>query len=100
MKSPIPQGATLARSRAERLAELLNASFSPAALEIIDESAHHAGHAGAAPGGETHYRVRMTSASFVGMNRVARQRAINDAVKNEFASGLHALAMELKAPGE
>ncbi len=96
MKSPNSP----ASSRKERLAELLNASFAPVALEISDESARHAGHAGAAPGGQTHYRVQMTSDSFTGMSRVARQRAVNDVVKDEFAAGLHALAMELKAPGE
>lgn len=87
-------------SRGQRLAETLNASFAPSALEVIDESAGHAGHAGAAPGGQTHYRVRMTSAAFAGQNRVARQRAVMAALKAEFDTGLHALAMELKAEGE
>jgi BolA family transcriptional regulator, general stress-responsive regulator len=89
-----------ALSRQQRLAKALNASFSPEALEIVDESAAHAGHAGASAGGQTHYRVRMTAAAFTGLNRVARQRAVNQAVKTEFDSGLHALALELKAPGE
>jgi BolA family transcriptional regulator, general stress-responsive regulator len=87
-------------SRQERLAKVLNASFAPATLEVVDESGQHAGHAGAAPGGQTHYRVRMTSAAFAGMSRLARQRAVLDAAKDEFAAGLHALALELKAPGE
>lgn len=87
-------------SRQERLAKALNASFSPDALEIVDESAAHAGHAGASAGGQTHYRVRMTAAVFTGLNRVARQRAVNQALKPEFDSGLHALALELKAPDE
>ncbi len=89
-----------ALSRQERLAETLNASFSPQAMEIVDESAAHAGHAGAREGGQTHYRVRMTAAAFTGLNRVARQRAVNQALKAEFDAGLHALALELKAPGE
>lgn len=82
------------------MAELLNASFAPSALDVIDESGKHKGHSGAAPGGQTHYRVKMTSAAFAGMTRLARQRAALDAVKGEFDSGLHALALELKAPGE
>lgn len=63
-----------------------------------DESALHAGHAGAAPGGETHYRIRMTSAAFAGQSRIARHRAVNAALKAEFEAGLHALALELDAP--
>jgi BolA protein len=87
-------------SREQRLSETLKALFAPTALDVIDESAGHVGHAGAAPGGQTHYRVKMTSAAFAGLSRVARQRAVMDALKSEFASGLHALALELKAPGE
>jgi BolA protein len=87
-------------SRAERLSETLKVLFAPEAIEILDESAGHAGHSGARAEGETHFRVRMTSDVFTGKNRVARQRAVMDALKSEVATGLHALAMELKAPGE
>jgi BolA family transcriptional regulator, general stress-responsive regulator len=87
-------------SRAQRLTETLKVLFAPSAIEVIDQSAGHAGHAGAHPDGETHFFVKMTSAAFAGQNRVARQRAVMDALKSEFAAGLHALAMELKAPGE
>jgi BolA protein len=100
VETPISPDSPRSPSRQERLAELLNASFAPTAFEVIDESGKHKGHAGAAPGGQTHYRVRMTSAAFAGMSRLARQRAALEAVKAEFASGLHALALELKAPGE
>jgi BolA family transcriptional regulator, general stress-responsive regulator len=82
--------------RAERMHALLNEMFSPSALEVIDESAAHAGHAGAQPGGQTHYRVRMTAAAFSGMTRVQRQRAVMEALKDEFSAGLHALALDLK----
>jgi BolA protein len=75
----------------------LEAAFSPLSLEILDESDRHAGHAGAV-GGETHFRVRMVSAAFTGLSRVARQRAVMDALQSEFATGLHALALELKTP--
>ena len=86
--------------RAERIAQTLNALFAPQALEVVDESGKHKGHAGARPEGETHFRVEMTSARFADSSRVARQRLVNDALKDEFAAGLHALAMTLKAPGE
>jgi BolA family transcriptional regulator, general stress-responsive regulator len=79
---------------------LLKARFAPLALELRDDSGRHAGHAGAHPGGETHYRLSMESVVFVGLSRVARQRLVYQALAAEFAGGLHALALELKAPGE
>lgn len=100
VETPISPDSPRSNSRQERLAELLNASFAPSALDVIDESGQHKGHSGAAPGGQTHYRVRMTSTAFAGMNRLARQRAALAIVKSEFDAGLHALALELKAPGE
>lgn len=87
------------KSRAERIRDALTARFNPLDLDVIDESDRHAGHAGASPAGETHFRVRMTSAAFTGLSRVERQRAINAALAPEFASGLHALALELAPPG-
>ena len=78
----------------------LQAAFTPLHLDVIDESAHHAGHAGARAEGETHFRVRMIAAAFAGKSRLDRQRLINTALGEEFENGLHALAMELKAPGE
>jgi BolA family transcriptional regulator, general stress-responsive regulator len=86
--------------RHDRLHSLLTARFAPEFLRISDDSAQHAGHAGAAPGGQTHYTVDMVSQEFAGKSRVARQRAVNDAIAGEFASGLHALALRLRAPGE
>jgi stress-induced morphogen len=86
--------------RADRIAAALSAAFSPAEVEVADDSHRHAGHAGAAPGGETHYSVRVVSPAFAGMNRVARSRAAHEALAAEFASGLHALALTLKTPEE
>lgn len=57
--------------RADRIAATLTARFAPAALRVVDDSARHAGHAGAAPGGETHYSVLVVAAAFEGMSRVA-----------------------------
>ena len=86
--------------RATRIAAALHAAFPPAEVQVVDDSHRHAGHAGAAPGGETHYNVRVVSPAFAGMNRVARSRAAHDALAAEFAGGLHALALTLRTPEE
>ena len=86
--------------RADRIAAALRAAFPPAEVTVADDSHRHAGHAGAAPGGETHYSVRVVSPAFAGMNRVARSRAVHKVLAGEFASGLHALALALKTPEE
>lgn len=86
--------------RADRIAAALTAAFPPAGVEVVDDSHRHAGHAGAAPGGETHYNVRVVSPAFAGLNRVARSRAVHEVLAAEFASGLHALALTLKTPEE
>ena len=80
--------------RSERIHHSLSKSFAPTALEVIDDSHKHAGHAGAQPEGETHYTVKIVSAAFEGLSRVAMQRAIMDALKDEFDSGLHALSIK------
>ncbi len=86
--------------RLDRIRQALEAHFQPALLEITDDSARHAGHAGASPGGETHYSVHMVSAGFTGMTRVARSRAVHEALAGEFATGLHALALRLQSPDQ
>lgn len=87
-------------NRAERIAATLTARFAPTALKVIDDSARHAGHAGARPEGQTHYTVLLVSPVFEGMSRVARSRAVNEALAAEFAGGLHALALSLRTPAE
>lgn len=87
-------------NRADRIRSALVAQFAPARIEVVDDSAKHAGHAGAAPGGQTHYSVLLVSEAFAGMNRVARSRAVHAALEAEFSSGLHALALTLRAPSE
>ena len=68
----------------------------PTALEVIDESAAHAGHAGAnAEGRGSHIRVRVASPLFAGLNRVQRHRLVYDALQDFIDQGLHALAIEL-----
>jgi BolA protein len=87
-------------SRADRLSAVLTRSFAPTLLRITDDSARHAGHAGARPGGETHYSVLLVSPAFRGQSRVARSRAVHAALESEFQGGLHALALTLRTPEE
>ena len=83
-------------------------AFAPEHLEIIDESHLHAGHHHADSdhhatfdgSGETHFRVRLVSAAFAGQSLVARHRAINRVLQDELDAGVHALAIEVSAPGE
>lgn len=86
------------RDRAIR--ESLEKAFAPTLLEVEDDSARHAGHAGAAPGGGTHFNVRVVSAAFIGRSLVERHRMVNDALAEEFATGLHALSIVAKTPDE
>lgn len=81
-------------SRTERMRTALVAVFSPSELDIVDESHLHHGHAGAAPGGETHYAVKIRAPALAGLSRLARHRAVNEALKAEFATGLHALHID------
>jgi stress-induced morphogen len=88
------------QSRAARLEAVLTGAFSPVLLRVVDDSARHAGHAGARPGGETHYSVLLVSGAFRGMPRVARSRAVHAVLEAEFAGGLHALSLTLRTPEE
>jgi BolA protein len=83
-------------SRKERIRAALTSRFAPSLLEVIDDSDRHAGHASARPEGETHFRVRIVSAAFAGQSRVARHRAVTDALTDEFARGLHALSIDAR----
>ena len=74
--------------------------MAPSLLQIEDDSARHAGHAGARPGGETHFNVLIVSEAFAGRARVARHRMVHTALEAEFAAGLHALVLTLRTPEE
>ena len=74
------------------------AAFPSAEIFLSDESHRHAGHAGAKPEGETHFRLRIVAAEFAGQSRLQRQRRIHALLEDEFKHGLHALALELEAP--
>ena len=75
-------------------------ALAPTQLELIDESAKHAGHAGAAPGGNTHWRLTIVSATFAGKPTVARHRMIYEALSDLMQNPIHALAISARAPGE
>lgn len=83
-----------------RMEDKLKAALSPLALTITDDSASHAGHAGARPGGESHFTVDIVSAAFAGQSRIARHRLVNQALAEELAGPVHALVIRAKAPGE
>ena len=87
-------------NREQRMRARLTAAFSPLTLDVADDSARHAGHSGAQPGGETHYTVRMVSEAFAGPSRHVRSRAVHEALSPEFRDGLHALTLVLQSPSE
>lgn len=84
----------------ERIRTRLGAALAPATLDIIDKSAQHAGHSGARPGGETHFRVVVVAEAFRGLKRVQRHRLVYDALAAELADGVHALSLDARAPDE
>ncbi len=86
-------------NRVEQIQQLLTLGLSPESLHIEDESALHAGHAGAASGGG-HYRIRMISARFDGLGKVGRHRLGYDCLRELMQKEIHALAMTLLTPAE
>ena len=78
----------------------LTDAFRPSRLEIQDDSARHAGHAGSRPGGESHFNVTIEAEAFTGQSKVARQRMVYRALAEELAGPLHALSVKALAPGE
>jgi BolA protein len=75
-------------------------ALAPTRLELVDESAQHAGHAGAAPGGNTHWRLAIESAAFVNKSTVARHRMVYEALGDLMQQPIHALSIKAYAPGE
>jgi BolA family transcriptional regulator, general stress-responsive regulator len=86
-------------SRAERIKEQLTAALAPSVLELTDESALHAGHAGAASGG-SHFRLKIVSERFEGQRLVMRHRLVYDSVHDMMHTEIHALAITALAPSE
>ncbi|WP_408068521.1 BolA family protein [Vineibacter terrae] len=85
---------------ADSIERRIRDALAPTDLVITDDSSRHAGHAGARAGGESHFTVTIVSAAFEGKSRVARQRLVYDLLKDEFAQGLHALALVTRTPAE
>jgi BolA family transcriptional regulator, general stress-responsive regulator len=82
----------------ERLGAVLTEALQPSAIDVQDDSHLHAGHAGAREG--RHFTVRITSAAFEGLGRVARHRLVYDAARSLIAEGIHALAIVARTPAE
>jgi BolA family transcriptional regulator, general stress-responsive regulator len=85
---------------AAEMATRLITALSPSRLEVINESALHAGHMGDDGSGESHFRIVVESTAFVGLSRVARQRLVNQALADLLRDRVHALAIRATAPGE
>jgi BolA protein len=85
---------------ANELRRRLEAALEPERIGIEDQSARHAGHAGARPEGETHFRVVVVSGRFAGRSRVERQRLVYAAAGDLLRTDIHALSVVALAPGE
>ena len=82
----------------QRISAKLMQSFTPQALDVIDESHQHAGHSGARPDGESHFRVIIVAEAFRSKSRVEQHRMINAALADELKERVHALAIQSSAP--
>jgi BolA protein len=82
----------------DALVQALNAQLEPLELELVDDSAAHAGHAGARAG--AHFNLRIVSARFAGLPRISRHRLVYDALRPWMAEGVHALAIDARTPDE
>jgi BolA protein len=85
---------------AEIIADRLTTALAPSRLEVINESHLHAGHLGDNGTGESHFAVTVESAALAGLNRVARQRLVNQALADLLATRIHALTIRASAPGD
>jgi len=83
---------------AEEITTLLTDAFAPTQLEIINDSAHHAGHAGDDGSGESHFTVVIEAEAFAAMSRLARQRAVIAALGDIVGERVHAVAIKASAP--
>ena len=79
----------------QEIEDALQAAFSPREIIVVDDSASHAGHAGAPSAGESHFNVMLRSAEFAGKNRIARHRAVHAVLGADLIGRIHALALDL-----
>ena len=84
----------------ERIKLKLTKAFAPQALEVVNDSQRHAGHAGSPGTGESHFSVKVVSAAFAGKSRLERHRMVNDVLAEELAGKIHALAVSALTPEE
>lgn len=82
-------------SKTDEITQKLQVAFDPSELAVVDDSESHRGHGGFQEGGESHYNVRIRSASFGGLNRLARHRAVHKALGPDLIGRIHALALDL-----
>ena len=85
---------------ADTIERKLRQALTPERLSIIDDSHRHAGHAGARPEGETHFRVVIVSEAFTGCSRLDRHRRVNEILSEELADRVHALQLTARTPDE
>ena len=85
---------------ADAIRQRLIAALAPSGLDLVDESALHAGHAGARPEGESHFRLLIVSATFAGKSRLERQRMVFAALGDLMQTEIHALTITALAPDE
>jgi len=85
---------------ATEITRRLQQALAPSHLAVIDDSEKHRGHAGHSGSGESHFTVEIVSNAFTGLNRVARQRAVNKALADLLVERVHALAIKARAPDE
>jgi BolA protein len=90
----------MTETAAARIERKLTHALKPTRIRVLDESAKHVGHAGARPGGETHFHVEMVSPAFAGLSRLERQRRVHAVLAEELADRVHALSMKLSAPDD
>jgi BolA protein len=87
-------------SVAQTMQTKLTDALSPDQLRIVDDSARHAGHVGARPGGETHFNVEIVAARFSGMGRLERQRLVHAILAEELSGPVHAMSIKALTPEE
>lgn len=84
----------------EEITQKLRQAFAPVALEVVNDSHRHAGHAGSPQTGESHFSIKVVSESFAGKSRVERHRMVNEVLADELKGKVHALAISALAPEE